>query len=182
MDSSSGIGLSAEMEHRSGEFGTDSSAGGKPEHEIVNPGHAFLLTPTSDTVVTALPQPMFPAASRPQPTPQTVGYSLREKPLPNTQIDFGEIMRQQRVREQHKLAASWSKTSKEVESETLRLRTCLYTTWDPTSALEMVNKDDNEEENNGNEEENSSNLEDDPFPLMFHDDNEEENALNLNQS
>ena len=82
---------------------------GKPEHEIVNPRHAFLLTPTSDTVVIALPQPMFPAAS--------VGYSLREKPLPNTQIDFGEIMRQQRGSEQHKLAASWSKTSKEVESE-----------------------------------------------------------------
>ena len=139
MDSSSGIGLSAETEHGIGEFETDSSAGGKPEHEIVDPGHAFLLTPTSDTVVTALPQPMFPAATRLQPTPQTVGYSLREKPLPNTQIDFGEIMRQQRVSEQHKLAASWSKTSKEVESETLRLKTCLYTTWDLTSALEMVN-------------------------------------------
>ena len=80
MDSSSGIGLSAKMEHRTGKFGTD-SAGGKPEHEIVNPGHAFLLTPTSDTVVTPLPQPLFPAATRPQPTPQTVGYSLREKPL-----------------------------------------------------------------------------------------------------
>ena len=139
MDSTSGIGLSAETEHGIGEFGTDSSGGGKPEHELVTPGHAYLLTPTSDTVVTALPQPMFPAATRPQPTPQAVGYSLREKPLPNTQIDFGEIMRQQRVSEQHKLAASWCKTSKEVECETLRLKTCHYTTWDLTSALEMVN-------------------------------------------
>lgn len=118
--------------------------GGKPEHGknelmLVNPNPSFLSNPTSDTVVTALPQPMFPAATRPQPTQQTVGYSRREKPLPNTEIDFGETMRQQKVSEQHTLAASWSKTFKEVESETQRLRTCLYTPWDPSSALEIVN-------------------------------------------
>lgn len=61
---------------------------------------------------------MFPVAPRPQPTQQTIGYSLCEKPLPNTQIAFGEIMRQQRVSEQHKLAVSYAKTCKEVESET----------------------------------------------------------------
>lgn len=102
------------------EFGTDSSVGGEPEHGtnefmFVNPNPGFLLTPTWDTVVAALPQPMFPAATRPQPTQQTVGYSLREKKtLPKTQNDFGEIIRLQRISEQHKLAASWSKTVKEV--------------------------------------------------------------------
>lgn len=99
----------------------DSSVGGDPEHGtsesvLVNSNPGFLLNPTLDNVVTALPQPMFPATTRPRFSQQTVGYSLREKPLPNTQIDFGEIMRQQRVSEQHKLAASWSKTFKEVES------------------------------------------------------------------
>ena len=48
-------------------------------------------------------------------------------------------MRQQRVSERRKLAASWAKTCKEVESETQRLRTCLYTTWEASSTLEMVN-------------------------------------------
>ena len=124
MDSSSG--LSAETERGRVEFGTDSSVGGKPEQGTnefmpVNPNPSFLSSPTLNTVVTALPQPMFPVAQRPQPTQQTIEYSLRMKPLPNTQIDFGEIMRQERVCEQHKLAASWAKTCKEVESETHRL-------------------------------------------------------------
>lgn len=144
MDRSSGIGLSAATGPGWEKSGMDSSVGGDPEHGtsesvLVNSNPGFLLNPTLDNVVTALPQPMFPATTRPQFSQQTVGYSLREKPLPNTQIDFGEIMRQQRASEQHKLAASWSKTFKEVESETQRLRTCLYTTWDPSSALELVN-------------------------------------------
>ena len=118
--------------------------GGKPEQGtsefmLVNPNPSVLSSPTLDTVVTASPQPMFLVAPRPQNTQQTIGYFLREKPLPNTQIDFGEIMRQQRVSEQRKVAASWAKTCKEAESETQRLRTCLYTTWEASSALEMLN-------------------------------------------
>ena len=144
MDSLSGIGLSAETERGKVEFGTDSSVGGKPEQGTsefmpVNPNPSFLSSPTLNTVLTASPQPMFPVVPRPQNTKQTIGYFLREKSLPNTQIDFGEIMRQQRVSEQRKLAVSWTKTCKEVESETQRLRTCLYTTWEASSALEMVN-------------------------------------------
>ena len=105
----------------------------------VNPNPSFLSSPTLNTVVTASPQPMFTVAPRPQHTQQAIGYSLYEKPLPNIQIDFSEIMGQQIVSEQHWLAASWAKTCKEVESETQRLRTCLFTTWETSSALEMVN-------------------------------------------
>ena len=58
-------------------------------------------------------------------TQGAVGYSLRQDPLPNKQIDFSEVVHQREISEQRRLASLWNKESKEVASETQQLQTLL---------------------------------------------------------
>lgn len=74
----------------------------------------------------------------PPPARGAFGYSLRQNPLPNTQIDFSEVIRQREISEQHRLASSWSKIADYVATETQQLHKCLYTNWDVLSARQMV--------------------------------------------
>ena len=79
-----------------------------------------------------------PEVLSPPPARGAFGYSLRQNPLPNTQIDFSEVIRQREISEQHRLASSWSKIADYVATETQQLRKCLYTNWDVLSARQMV--------------------------------------------
>ena len=69
-----------------------------------------------------------------------VGYSLRQDPVPNTQIDFGELVYQREISEQRRLASLWNKESKEVAFETQQLQTLLYTNWEHLSARKIVDR------------------------------------------
>lgn len=89
-----------------------------------------------DIGVTAFPLPS--ADLNPPSALEAFGYSLRQDPLPNTQIDFSEVLRQKGISEQHRLANSWNKVARYVAAEAQQLRTCLYTNWDPSSAQKMV--------------------------------------------
>lgn len=82
--------------------------------------------------------PLPPVALSTPPAQGTFGYSLRQNPLPNTQIDFSEVVRQREISEQHRLAYSWHKIANYVATETQQLRTCLHTNWDILSARKMV--------------------------------------------
>lgn len=65
-------------------------------------------------------------------------YSLRQDPPPNTQIDFGEVVRQRETSKQLRLAASWNKLAKDVAAQAQQLRTCLYANWNHLSAQRTV--------------------------------------------
>ena len=90
----------------------------------------------SDIGAAAFPLP--PVVLSPSPAQGAFGYSLRRNPLPNTQIDFSEVVRQREISEQHKLAHSWNKIANYVASETQQLHTCLHANWDIVSARKMV--------------------------------------------
>ena len=62
-----------------------------------------------------------PEVLSPSPARGAFGYSLRQNPLPNTQIDFSEVIRQREISEQHRLASSWSKIADYVATETQQL-------------------------------------------------------------
>ena len=68
------------------------------------------------------------------------GYNLRTNIPTNPNIDFDELLRQQTVSKQHRLAAIWTKICNDVQSEIMALRATIYTSWDPQSAREIANR------------------------------------------
>ncbi|KAL9953248.1 hypothetical protein ACROYT_G040634 [Oculina patagonica] len=82
--------------------------------------------------------PLPPVALTPLPAQVAFGDSLHQNPLPNTQIDFSEVVRQREISEQHRLAYSWNKIANYVATEIQQLHTCLHSNWDTLSARKMV--------------------------------------------
>lgn len=68
------------------------------------------------------------------------GYNLRSQRPRNTAIDFDEFDRQREMSEQRRLAALWANAARDIEAETHKLQSNVYSAWDPTSAIRNVDK------------------------------------------
>ncbi|XP_031550293.1 uncharacterized protein LOC116287752 [Actinia tenebrosa] len=68
------------------------------------------------------------------------GYDFRSYRPQNTAIDLDEFDRQREMSEQRRLAALWANAAREIEAETNKLKNNTYFLWDPSSAIENVDK------------------------------------------
>lgn len=139
MIASSAIDGIGGVDHRIVDRGIDQVDSGLEINQM-DPGMSLSVKANQDFPldigVTAFSPPT--ADLNPPSALEAFGYSLRQDPLPNTQIDFSEVLRKKGISEQHRLANSGNKVARYVAAETQQLRTCLYTNWDPSSAQKMV--------------------------------------------